>query len=123
MSVLCKEPVGQSFSLDYIPPQSMIKKLDSLNKNNNLHWRLSDEEFYYIQTHYPTYNLIPLVYIIKTDHKFENLSNLPGIIKKLNKGAQKGKIFIYSSLKKSEVNLLKKLGIDYKPVKFLITSS
>lgn len=120
--LLTEKATVNGFSTDYTPSPQMLKRLDGLNKNKSLHWELNDAELFYIQTHYPTYKLTPLVYIIKTEVNIEKPSNTPGIIKKLNKGAQKGKRFIRTSLKKSEVDILKKFNVFYKPVKFLITS-
>lgn len=122
MSVLCKEPPAKPFYSGYTPSKQMLKRLNGLNKNTSLHWKLSEEELYYIQNNYPTYKVTPSVYAIKTALNFKNSSNASGIIKKLNNGAKKGKSFIRSSLKKSEIDLLNQLGIYYKPVKFLITS-
>lgn len=122
MSVLCKEPPAKTFYPDYTPSQQMLKRLDGLNKNTSLRWKLTEAELYYIQTHYPNYKITPSIYIIKTALNFEIPSNAPSIIKKLNHGAQKGKTFICSTLKKNEIDLLNELGIFYKPVKFLITS-
>lgn len=122
MPILCKEPPAKNFYTDYTPSKQMLKRLNGLNKNTSLRWKLTETELYYIQTHYPTYKVTPSVYAIKTALNFESPSSSPGIIKKLNNGAQKGKSFIRSTLKKNEIDLLNKLGIYYKPIKFLITS-
>ena len=122
MPVLCKEPPAKNFYPDYIPSKQMLKRLNGLNKNTSLHWKLTEAELYYIRTHYPSYKVTPSVYIIKTALNFESPSSVPSIIKKLQTGSQRGKSFIRSTLKKNEIDLLDKLGIFYKPVKFLITS-
>ena len=122
MPVLCTKTVATSFYQTYTPPDQMLKRLNGLNKNTSLHWELTDDQLKYIKKHYPSYKVTPLVYIIKTALEIENTSNAPSIIKKINKSAKRGKSFIRSSLKKSEIDILKELNIFYKPVKYLITS-
>ena len=106
---------------EYEPSPQMLRRLNGLKKSNSLLWELTDFQLYYIKTHYPNYKVTPLVYIIKIDKNLESPQNAPSIIKKIHKGAQRGKTFIRSSLKKNEIDLLNQIGIFYKPVKFLIT--
>lgn len=101
------------------PPTNFFKRLKGLKSSSKIIWYLTTDELNFIKQNYPHYEIQPIIYKIRTQ-KFENVSNLPSILKELDRKANNGKNFINSKLSEKDLKILSKYNIYPKPYKYLI---
>ena len=97
-------------------------KYQLLNKKRNgvkeVIWKLNPGQIEFIQRKFG-FNVEPYLYEVRT-RTFHNVRNLDGFLKDLHYENKKGKKFMITKLTLYQKDVLKELGIRYRPYKYKI---